>query len=102
MRPKKIDRYGRTVARVIVDGADASLELVKAGLAWHYTQYSDDPELAKAEQAARSRGIGIWSLPNPIPPWGQQELKQNSIKIMKDLALSLSNTARWNFCRKWV
>ncbi len=41
-----------------------------------YTQYSDDAELARAEQGARSRGVGIWSLPNPIPPWGQQELQR--------------------------
>jgi endonuclease YncB( thermonuclease family) len=32
------DRYGRTVARVIVAGRDLSEEMVKAGLAWHYVR----------------------------------------------------------------
>ena len=41
------DRYGRTVARVIVVGKDVSIELVKAGLAWHFKKYSKDPVLAR-------------------------------------------------------
>ena len=31
------------------DGIDLSVALVTEGLAWHYTQYSDDPVLAAAE-----------------------------------------------------
>ncbi len=64
-----IDRYGRTVGRVIINGKDVSLELVKAGLAWHYKHYSSDPALAKAEEEARARKKGLWSMPNPLPPW---------------------------------
>ncbi|MGV8120435.1 MAG: thermonuclease family protein [Candidatus Xenobiia bacterium LiM19] len=64
-----IDRYGRTVGRVIVNGKDVSLELVKAGLAWHYTHYSDDPALAKAEKVARAGKKGLWSMRNPVAPW---------------------------------
>ena len=45
------------------------VELVRAGLAWHYKRYSADPALAKAESNARAAGIGIWSLPKPVPPW---------------------------------
>ncbi len=69
LRVKETDRYGRLVARVLVDGQDVSVELVQAGLAWHYKRYSADPALAKAESNARAAGIGIWSLPNPVPPW---------------------------------
>ena len=32
--PHSIDRYGRLVARVIVEGQDAGLELLKQGLCW--------------------------------------------------------------------
>ena len=42
IEPRDTDRYGRTVARVVVDGEDLGLALVKAGLAWHYKQYSSD------------------------------------------------------------
>ena len=52
---KTWDRYGRLVARVIADGKDVSLELVRAGLAWHFLRYSSDAELAFAEREARSR-----------------------------------------------
>ena len=48
---------------------DVSLALVEVGLAWHYTQYSDDQVLAAAELVAREKKVGVWSLPNPVPPW---------------------------------
>jgi len=63
------DRYGRAVARVLVQGKDLSVELVRAGLAWHYTRYSRDPLLAKAEKEARAKKAGLWAVGNPIPPW---------------------------------
>ncbi|MBL0351604.1 MAG: thermonuclease family protein [Candidatus Dechloromonas phosphoritropha] len=31
---KKQDRYGRTVGKVLVNGIDANLAQVKAGMAW--------------------------------------------------------------------
>jgi len=66
---KEKDEYGRIVGRVMIDGEDASVELVRAGLAWHYRHYSDDPLLAKLESEARAARTGLWSAPNPIPPW---------------------------------
>ena len=44
------DRSGRLVARMIVAGRDLSEEMVKVGLAWHYTQYSADRQLAALER----------------------------------------------------
>jgi micrococcal nuclease len=38
LHPHAIDRYGRTVAIVYVDGKDADLEL-NAGLAWRFYRY---------------------------------------------------------------
>jgi len=65
-----LDMYGRMVARVYVEGKDLCLELVKVGLAWHYKRYSSDPVLADAEVEARKAKAGLWSMPNPVPPWG--------------------------------
>ena len=73
--PKERDRYGRLVARVEVEATDVSLELVRAGLAWHYKRYSSDLGLAAAEEQARAESLGIWSLPDPTPPW---ELKKRN------------------------
>lgn len=64
-----LDRIGRTVSRVSVNGKDVSLALVEAGLAWHYRRYSSDPLLAKAEAQARRLKKGLWSDPRPVPPW---------------------------------
>jgi micrococcal nuclease len=68
------DQYGRMVARVLIGGQDVSLELVKAGLAWHYKRYSSDPALAEAEAEARRLKKGLWSMPHPIPPWEYRKL----------------------------
>ena len=69
VRVRDVDRYGRLVSRVQVGGIDLSVALVTEGLAWHYTQYSDDPVLAAAEAQARAAEIGLWSQSSPVPPW---------------------------------
>jgi micrococcal nuclease len=69
VRVANTDRYGRLVALVTSQGKDLSLELVKAGLAWHYTEYSSDPTLAAAEREARNAHRGLWVDPSPVPPW---------------------------------
>jgi endonuclease YncB( thermonuclease family) len=66
---RDVDRYGRLVSRVQIDGQDLSVALVTEGLAWHYTRYSDDPVLARAEVQARTTRTGLWSQPSPMPPW---------------------------------
>ena len=66
---RDIDRYGRTVGRVDVDGRDARLEVVRAGLAWHYVRYSNDAVLASAEREARAARRGLWVQPAPLAPW---------------------------------
>jgi micrococcal nuclease len=58
---RNVDRYGRLVARLIAGGQDASLALVKAGLACHYTFYSSDPLLARAQAEAQLGGAGFWA-----------------------------------------
>ena len=69
--PWDTDRYGRTVADVILaDGRILNHELVRAGLAWWYRKYAPDiGTLAQLEAAARDAKRGLWSQPNPVPPW---------------------------------
>jgi endonuclease YncB( thermonuclease family) len=65
-----VDRYGRAVARIEVGGGDLSEMLVRDGLAWWYRRYAPDAaELERLEQQARNAGRGLWSRPNPVPPW---------------------------------
>lgn len=64
------DPYRRTLGEVILpDGRSLNRELVANGLAWHYRRFSADRDLARLEGEARAARRGLWSDPNPIPPW---------------------------------
>lgn len=63
------DRYGRVLGEVHIDGINVNHEMVRLGMAWHYTHYSDDKTLAALEQEARKNKAGLWADPNPVPPW---------------------------------
>lgn len=64
------DRYGRTVGRIIVDGTDVNLSMVRAGLAWWYRAYAkNDRALEAAESEARAAKRGLWSEKDPVAPW---------------------------------
>lgn len=73
-----LDRYGRTVARVYVNGVDISLSQVKRGAAWDYRKYCRDTSIADAEASARLRGIGLWVLPHEEPWNFRKEEKEDA------------------------
>lgn len=67
---KDRDSYGRTVAEIILpDGRNLNKEIVKAGYAWWYYQYTDDLDYCAFEARAKINGIGIFSNPYALPPW---------------------------------
>jgi micrococcal nuclease len=59
------------IAHVLVEG------LLRSGLAWHYKKYSAHPDLAQLETEARKAKRGIWSRPNPIPPWDYRKIQHH-------------------------
>lgn len=63
------DQYKRYLGTVYVGDRNLNKELLKAGLAWHYKEYSQDPVLAGLEIKARLDKKGLWSDPKAIPPW---------------------------------
>ncbi len=63
------DRYDRLVGTVWRGDRDINRELVSEGDAWAYRQYLHDRSLLVDEAHARDAKQGLWSLPNPIPPW---------------------------------
>ena len=80
----KRDRYGRTVGKVVIDGQDANLSLVAAGLAWHYKKYQGEQSpadrllYADAEQDARVARRGLWQDAAPTAPWDWRHHKKTS------------------------
>jgi Staphylococcal nuclease homologue/Excalibur calcium-binding domain len=63
------DHYGRIVGRVYTEGLDVNAEQIKRGMAWIYRKYNRDRSLLALEQEARGAKRGLWTDPNPIPPW---------------------------------
>lgn len=80
----KRDRYGRTVGQILVNGIDANLEQVKAGLAWHYKKYqkeqtaADRDIYAQAEELAKAEKRGLWVEANPMPPWEWRKMRKGN------------------------
>ena len=66
---KSLDRYGRPIAQVAVDGLDVNAEQVKRGFAWVFRRYSNDAALIALEAQAKSAGVGLWTDPHPFAPW---------------------------------
>ena len=67
--------WNRDLGFVVVDGVNVNAELIKAGLAWHYKEYSDDETLARFELDAREAKRGLWVDVEPVPPWEFRKLK---------------------------
>lgn len=71
----KRDRYRRIVGKVLVDGRDAGLEQIRAGLAWHYKKYEREQGSAErhaygeVEEQANVSGKGLWKDGRAIAPW---------------------------------
>ena len=43
---RKVDRYGRLVVKVLVNGIDINLQQVRSGLAWHFKAYESEQSAA--------------------------------------------------------
>ncbi len=64
----KKDKYGRILGTVFVGDTDINLKMIADGMAWHYKKFDKTPAYAKAEDAARSKRLGLWHDPKPIEP----------------------------------
>ena len=68
------DRHGRAVCDVpLNDGETANQKLVQAGMAMANREkrgrFLRDPRIDQLEREAREARVGIWSEPDPVPPW---------------------------------
>jgi len=71
----KKDKYELKVCHVRVGSLDLCLDLIQRGYGWyahmfsHELSHEQQAAYAAAEEQARARRIGLWSLPDPMPPW---------------------------------
>lgn len=73
---------GALLGTVFIDGHDVNLEQVRAGFCWWdpqtgAAQTAEEREVYRlAEEAARYRKLGLWSDPDPVPPWIWREKRR--------------------------
>lgn len=82
--PQKKDRYGRTIATLMLQTKDINLAMVQAGMAWHYKQYEREQpqaqarDYARSEQMARAQGRGLWAETDAVPPWAWRQMRSQA------------------------
>lgn len=76
-----VDRYGRSVGRVMHGKRDINLEMIAEGNAWYYRDYAaKEYDFEQAEKEARFKRVGLWLGDDPQPPWLYRKEKRSSGK----------------------
>ena len=81
------DRYGRCVAKVYRGDTYINLDMLRQGLAWHYTHHAgQDEQLQQAALDAQNAGLGLWQAPAPIPPrqWRREKAAKAQTDVIHD------------------
>lgn len=66
-----VDRFGRTVGKVYIEGMNINRHLVESGNCWVYPRYAKDQKLFDLQDEAQAAKRGLWALPEGerVPPW---------------------------------
>ena len=86
----KLDRYGRTIGKVIVGSIDCNLRQVELGMAWHFKKYAserpavENKQYAAAEDTARAAKRGLWADIHAMPPWEWRDGGQQAHAVVKE------------------
>lgn len=81
----KRDRYNRIVGTITTpEGTNINEELIKAGLAWHYKQYSKNKSLGFLQDKAKAQRLGLWQDKNPVAPWNWRKHKRKMNKRKRE------------------
>ncbi len=79
---EKRDRYGRIVGKILYQGKDINLEMIRAGLAWHYKKYQQEQSkfdrnlYAAADSFVKTNKIGLFQDKKAVPPWEWRKMKR--------------------------
>jgi len=64
-----VDKYGRMVAHLSLNGLDVNAEQIRRGMAWEYSNYHSNQALIALQEEAKQVPRGLWAQSNPTPPW---------------------------------
>lgn len=72
-----LDRYGRLIAEVSINGISIAEMMIENGYAWSYLVPTAELEskLSQHQEKARAGGLGLWADPDPVRPSIYRELK---------------------------
>ena len=82
---KKYDKYKRIVGKVTLREQDICLQMIRDGMAWHYTDYEKDlsktdRELYReAEDSAKEIKVGLWQDNTSIKPSKFRSLQKHQL-----------------------
>lgn len=71
----KNDKHERFVGKLVLNGRDINLQMLKDGFAWHYKKYhyeqstEDRIRYSESEKTSRNLSKGLWAEKKPIAPW---------------------------------
>ncbi|MCC6798197.1 MAG: thermonuclease family protein [Candidatus Hydrogenedentes bacterium] len=85
--PVDIDKYGRTVANVVLlsDRINLSQEAVKNGYAWWYREFAPkDMKLQSLQLDALTSNKGLWADASAIPPWDWRAGKRGAASVQSE------------------
>ncbi len=64
----------------IAGDLNVGLELIRQGLGWFDgTEFENSELYQQAELEAKTEKIGLWSEPDPVPPWKFESEKQKAL-----------------------
>lgn len=73
----KNDRYGRRIGEIYLKNQNINKAMVRAGMAWHYVEYSNDPAYADLQTQAQKKKVGLWQEPRPLAPWNYRKQRRD-------------------------
>lgn len=87
-----VDKYGRMVAHLGLNGLDVNAEQIRRGMAWEYSHFHGNKVLVALQEEAKQVPRGLWALSDPMPPWEWRKLHPNIVGD-RPHAADLSNAA---------
>lgn len=76
-KPATTDKnYGRSLCQIEIEGNNVDKTMLKAGAAWLYRRFNNDPALSALENDARANKRGLWADPNAIHPESFRRMQQ--------------------------
>lgn len=92
-----IDRYGRSVGVVHVDGTTVNEALLQNGYAWLYSKYCDQSfcrNWKTIEIQAAAKNLGLWAEKDQVPPWDWRKLQRGEPQSLSGTVATMPESSR--------